>query len=191
MITHEFNKNVNYLVGVVGRSVKKVWRRLAESPDLDSDDPVADVNDMSVDSERVISWKDKLIGNQSMTVISEDEFELLDGNVTKEIVDGILSITFSDRIIFGHYLTVRPWTPSFLTGQLQPQSLLVWIRLPGLPEGTYSKSLLKFICGVIGLVAKVDKNTENNSKGQFAPLVVYIDLGKPLVSKINIDGRIQ
>ncbi|MBA0686954.1 hypothetical protein Goari_014521 [Gossypium aridum] len=152
---------MNSLAGVVGRSVKKVWRRLAESPDLDSDDPVADVNDMNVDSERVISWKDKLIGNQSMT------------------------------IIFGHYLTVRPWTPSFLTGQLQPQSLLVWIRLPGLPEGMYSKSLLKFIGGVIGLVAKVDKNTENNSKGQFAHLVVYIDLGKPLVSKINIDGRIQ
>lgn len=55
----------------------------------------------------------------------------------------------------------------------------------------YSKSLLKFIGGVIGLVAKVDKNTENNSKGKFARLVVYIDLGKPLVSKINIDGRIQ
>ncbi|MBA0803347.1 hypothetical protein Gohar_013570 [Gossypium harknessii] len=164
---------MNSLAGVVGRSVKKVWSRLAESPDLDSDDPVADVNDMNVDSER------------------EDEFELLDGDVTKEIVDGISSITFSDRTIFGHYLTVRPWTPSFLTGQLQPQSLLVWIRLPRLPEGMYSKSLLKFIGGVIGLVAKVDKNTENNSKGQFPRLVVYIDLGKPLASKINIDGRIQ
>lgn len=70
MITHEFNKNMNSLAGIVGRSVKKVWRRLAESPDLDSNDPVVDVNDMNVDSERVISWKDKLIGNQSMTVIS-------------------------------------------------------------------------------------------------------------------------
>ncbi|KAK5785285.1 hypothetical protein PVK06_039852 [Gossypium arboreum] len=55
----------------------------------------------------------------------------------------------------------------------------------------YSKSLLKFIGGVIRPVAKVDKNTKNNSKGQFARLVVYIDLGKPLVSKINIDRRIQ
>lgn len=70
MITHEFNKNMNSLASIVGRSVKKVWRRLAESPDLDSNDPVVDVNDMNVDSERVISWKDKLIGNQSMTVIS-------------------------------------------------------------------------------------------------------------------------
>ncbi|MBA0742167.1 hypothetical protein Gogos_015251, partial [Gossypium gossypioides] len=89
MIRHEFNKNMNSLDGGVGRSIKKVSRRPAESPDLDSNDPVVDVNDMNVDSER------------------EDEFELLDGDVTKEIVDGISSITFSDREVGEEQLLSR------------------------------------------------------------------------------------
>ncbi|KAH1039583.1 hypothetical protein J1N35_041326 [Gossypium stocksii] len=54
--------------------------------------------------------------------------------------------------IFGQYLIVRPWTPSFTTDQYFPTSLLVWIRLPGLSEGLYTGSLLKFIGRAIGPV---------------------------------------
>lgn len=32
--------------------------------------------------------------------------------------------------IFGHYLTVRPWTPRFSIDQTHTSNLLVWIRLP-------------------------------------------------------------
>ncbi|KAG8493364.1 hypothetical protein CXB51_010947 [Gossypium anomalum] len=46
-----------------------------------------------------------------------------------------------------------------------------------------SLSLLKFIGSTIGPVAKIDRNTNNCTRGQFARLAVYIDLGKPLVSK--------
>ncbi|PPD75509.1 hypothetical protein GOBAR_DD27570 [Gossypium barbadense] len=69
--------------------------------------------------------------------------------------------------IFGQYLTVRPWAPSFTTDQEFPTSLLVWIKLLRLPEGMYTISLLKFIGSIIG---------------PFARLAVYIDLGKFLES---------
>ncbi|MBA0838231.1 hypothetical protein Goarm_010309 [Gossypium armourianum] len=133
---------------------------------------------------------------------NEEDFELLEGEAKKEIIDGILSISFSERVhqfiskcmartvplkviglendyfsvnfqdddeylhavsggpwtIFGQYLTVRPWTPSFTTDQDFPTSLLVWIRLPRLSEGI---------------------------------LAIYIDLGKLLVPKLQIDERVQ
>ncbi|MBA0776683.1 hypothetical protein Gotri_011648 [Gossypium trilobum] len=63
--------------------------------------------------------------------------------------------------IFGQYLTVRLWTPSFTTDQDFPTSLLVWIRLPRLSEGMYTRSLLKFIARAIGRVAKIDCNNDN------------------------------
>ncbi|PPS06104.1 hypothetical protein GOBAR_AA14544 [Gossypium barbadense] len=43
----------------------------------------------------------------------------------------------------------------------------------------------------IGLVAKIDWNIDSKSRGQIAILAVYIDFGKPMVSKILIEGRIQ
>ncbi|XP_016737856.1 uncharacterized protein [Gossypium hirsutum] len=61
----------------------------------------------------------------------------------------------------------------------------------GLPEGMCTKSLLKFIGSITGIVAKIDWNTDNSCKGQFARLTVYVELGKSLVSKIIIDGKLQ
>ncbi|MBA0580213.1 hypothetical protein Gorai_022442, partial [Gossypium raimondii] len=58
-------------------------------------------------------------------------------------------------------------------------------------EGLYTKSLLKVIGSAIGLIAKIDQNTDNNSIGQFARFAAYIDLGNPFFSKVKIDGRIQ
>lgn len=86
---------------------------------------------------------------------------------------------------------VRPWTPSFSPDQAQPSNLLVWVRLPSLSEGMYAMSLLKFIGGVIGPIAKIDQHTDNKAKGKFSKLTIFVDLGQPLLSKIKIDGRIQ
>ncbi|MBA0642086.1 hypothetical protein Goklo_026537 [Gossypium klotzschianum] len=38
---------------------------------------------------------------------------------------------------------------------------------------------------------KIDRNTDNTFRGQFMRLVVFIDLEKPLVSKMRIDGKVQ
>ncbi|MBA0572277.1 hypothetical protein Golob_002630, partial [Gossypium lobatum] len=94
--------------------------------------------------------------------MKEEDLELDDRDAKNETIDGIPNITFSDQI-----------------------------QLPGPQEGMYTKSLLRFIGGAIGLVAKIDRNTKNNTRGQLTRLAVYVELGKPLVSKAKIDGRIH
>lgn len=93
--------------------------------------------------------------------------------------------------IFGNYLTVHPWSPSFSPSQRPPSDLLVWIRLPGLSKSFYTKSLLEFIGSAVGPVAKIDRTTDSKTRGQFARLAVFIDTEKPLIPRIMIDGKPQ
>ncbi|KAG8488527.1 hypothetical protein CXB51_016411 [Gossypium anomalum] len=91
---------------------------------------------------------------------------------------------------FEHCLDLKS-TPAFSIDQLHLNNSMVWIPLPGLLKGMYTKSLLKFIGNTIGPVAKINYNTNNNSRGQFTRLEVYIDLGKPSLSRIRINGKMQ
>ncbi|KAK5784821.1 hypothetical protein PVK06_039359 [Gossypium arboreum] len=148
----------------VGRSTNKVKCKTDES--LDLDDLVVNEKGISVDGvgTQRVSWKEKLMGSAPVgaNVQQEEDFKLEDGDAKAVIMDGVPSITFFDRI-----------------------------RLPGMPEGMYTKSLLRFIGNAIRTIAKIDRNTDSTFGGQFARLVVFIDLGKPLVSKVKIDGKFQ
>lgn len=66
-----------------------------------------------------------------------------------------------------------------------------WIKLPGLPSYFYRRKILKEIGGLIGKVAKLDLNTDSKAKGRFARMAVYVNLDKPLISQVFINGRIQ
>lgn len=55
----------------------------------------------------------------------------------------------------------------------------------------YKKNLLRAIGKVIGQVVKIDCNTDNGSRGRFARLAVIVDLSKPLVSKVLINGKLH
>ncbi|KAI9074584.1 hypothetical protein K1719_043425 [Acacia pycnantha] len=93
-------------------------------------------------------------------------------------------------MIFGHYLTVQPWTPSFRSHNHVVSQVIGWIRLPKLPARYYHKSIIRSIGGVFGEVIKVDYNTDSGDCGKFARIAVIIDLTKPLVSKIMVDGEL-
>ncbi|XP_039029072.1 uncharacterized protein LOC120163145 [Hibiscus syriacus] len=93
--------------------------------------------------------------------------------------------------IFGHYLTVEPWFIEFCPTQSHPSRIMVWVRLPGLPITCYKWSMIEAIGNRIGSVVKVDYQTDNGRRGRFAHMAVNINLRKPLVSKININGRTQ
>lgn len=60
-----------------------------------------------------------------------------------------------------------------------------------LPEGYYSDCLLRPIGQAIGRVVKIDANTMCAGWGRFARLGVCVDLRKPLVLKVRINGSIQ
>lgn len=78
-----------------------------------------------------------------------------DDDYSKVLTDG-------PWIIFGKYLSVRPWTSRFSTSQDSIESQVVRIRLPGLPEGYYLNCLLRVIGQAVGSVIKLDAHTDGS-----------------------------
>ncbi|KAL4353103.1 hypothetical protein GQ457_06G028150 [Hibiscus cannabinus] len=101
------------------------------------------------------------------------------------------SLTEGPWTIFGCYLTVQPWSRAFNTSEKHPSHVVAWVRLPGLPYRYYTKALFRRIAAVIGTVVKVDYNTDAGERGKFARLAIMVDLNKPLVPCIGIDGFVQ
>ncbi|MBA0752034.1 hypothetical protein Gogos_000914 [Gossypium gossypioides] len=94
-------------------------------------------------------------------------------------------------IVYGQYLTVQPWTKHFSPSQPYPSVVLAWIRLPSLLGYFYKWKIIEAIGGLIGKVVKLDVQTNNQTRGRFTRLVVYINLEKSLISQVIVDGAVQ
>ncbi|KAL4387430.1 hypothetical protein GQ457_09G007220 [Hibiscus cannabinus] len=105
--------------------------------------------------------------------------------------DYIHALTDGPWTIFGHYITIEPWSVDFDAMQEHPSRIMAWVCLPGLPITWYKRSLIEAIGARIGSVVKIDYQTDYGRRGKFARMAVNINLGKPLVSKIAINGKIQ
>ncbi|KAE8680727.1 hypothetical protein F3Y22_tig00111372pilonHSYRG00241 [Hibiscus syriacus] len=105
--------------------------------------------------------------------------------------DFLTSLSDGPWTIFGHYLTVEPWSPDFTSSQLFPSRIVAWIRLLGLPITLYKCSLITEIGECIGKVVKIDYQTETGRRVRFARMAVSVDLKKLLTSKLLINGRVQ
>ncbi|MBA0722967.1 hypothetical protein Golax_003595 [Gossypium laxum] len=55
----------------------------------------------------------------------------------------------------------------------------------------YQKQILMEIGGMVGKVTKLDFNTDSKARGRYACMAIYVNLGRPLVSKILINGSLQ
>ncbi|MBA0571103.1 hypothetical protein Golob_004694, partial [Gossypium lobatum] len=84
-----------------------------------------------------------------------------------------------------------PWSPNFSATQSEIKSKVIWIRLLGLPVGYYSNCLLRVIGQTIGLVVKLDVYTNCACRRRFTCLEMCVNLRKPLISKVRINGRLQ
>ncbi|MBA0729476.1 hypothetical protein Golax_025796, partial [Gossypium laxum] len=113
---------------------------------------------MDSDVPKKVSFRDMVLNASLETEFKkeswvEDDIELIEEDVKKEIVDGVPSIDFSERlmdvkndyflakfetmedytnilskglwVIFGHYLTVQPRFPSFIMLQSYPHKVVV------------------------------------------------------------------
>ncbi|KAL4280973.1 hypothetical protein GQ457_03G007680 [Hibiscus cannabinus] len=80
---------------------------------------------------------------------------------------------------------------TFSTKNDYPSQIVAWVRLPNLPYRYYTKSLFHHIAAAIGKVVRVDYNTAEGKRGRFARLAIVVDLDKPLLSGIIIDGHRQ
>ncbi|KAL1174946.1 hypothetical protein V6Z11_A04G051900 [Gossypium hirsutum] len=75
--------------------------------------------------------------------------------------------------------------------QLYPSVVLAWIWLLGLPRFLYHRQIVEAIGGLIGKVVKLDFHTDNRSRGRFVRLAIFLNLDKPLISQVLIDGIAQ
>ncbi|MBA0642456.1 hypothetical protein Goklo_026839 [Gossypium klotzschianum] len=117
-------------------------------------------------SERVYSFLEKSMERTVILILLDRKITI---NVLLNRIYGIwkpsalLEVLW---VVFGHYLTVQPWSTSFLTNKAHPMRFMGWIRLLRLFGMLYKKSILKKISGTIGCVVKIDENTKNGSQGR-------------------------
>jgi hypothetical protein len=66
---------------------------------------------------------------------------------------------------------------------------MVWIRIPSLNLVYYDESLLWALASLVGTPVKVDLHTLNVARGRFARICVEVDLTKPVVGCVGINGE--
>ncbi|MFQ6622452.1 hypothetical protein Gotur_001564 [Gossypium turneri] len=146
----------------VGQATKKVRTKPNFLPDMD--DPTANRNGQKVQN----------------------------SNTTK-VVDDVLLITFSNKVqeYIGRKMA-RTIVVKLLGRRIGFNALLntISLLLSGLPEGYYSDCLLRAIRQLIGTMIKLDVHTISAHQGRFVRLAVSVYLRKPLVSKLQINGRL-
>ncbi|KAL4378813.1 hypothetical protein GQ457_02G021760 [Hibiscus cannabinus] len=190
---------------------KKQQRRDEAPPDItstnipaimDCDNPMLAAPDMNPPS-----YKDMLTGgcvndpDDDLISLDDDDIELLDEDVRIWDMDVILFIDFLDRVkdfsvkIMNFTLVlkvlVEPWSVDFSPLQEHPSRIMVWVRLPGLPITWYKRNLIVVIGERIGQVVKIGYQTDYGRCGRFARMEIKVNLRKPLVSKIVINGLLQ
>ncbi|MBA0645476.1 hypothetical protein Goklo_013575 [Gossypium klotzschianum] len=177
-----------------------------------------------------MSWKDKLLGvgliasgKEHMVSGngSDGGLVLLEGDVIRSTVNGILEIDFSNRIkyilykkmetmvvlkLLGHtigyvalYNRIRNlWKPSKPFQLMDIENsyylanvVMAWIRLPGLPGFIYKRRILKAIEGMVGKVAKSYFKIDSRTRGCFSRMTMFINLDRSLVSQVLVNREIQ
>lgn len=91
-------------------------------------------------------------------------------------------------MIFDYYLTVQTWTPDFMSSSAKIDKTMVWVRFPSLNLLYYDESILMTLASTIGKPIKVDSNTLDVRRGRFARVCVEIDLTKPVIGKVGLQG---
>ncbi|PPD73539.1 hypothetical protein GOBAR_DD29535 [Gossypium barbadense] len=184
--------------------------------------------------EPITPWKNKLIGQSSNIegkgLEEKEEFELLEGDILKSVINGTPSVEFSNRIhqilirdmentvvlkLLGHNIgysvlqnkIYNLWKPSSLFQLMDIENVYFLAKFQNkidcekvLAEGHWTFRLTRIVLqvensyrnkGLIGKVVKLDMNTDNRVRGRFACMAVYVNLDKPLVSQVLINGKIQ
>ncbi|KAL4332931.1 hypothetical protein GQ457_07G004560 [Hibiscus cannabinus] len=109
----------------------------------------------------------------------EDDIELLEEDISLGVSVGIPTIDFSDRV---QHLAIKI------------MDLTLVVKVLGRRVGYNMLHNIKFyrrFDSQIGSVVKMDFQTDNGCQGCFARIEVNINLLRPLVSKIILNGRVQ
>ncbi|KAI9086898.1 hypothetical protein K1719_031059 [Acacia pycnantha] len=142
---------------------------------------------------RTINYRDLLARTQALWQL-KGSYQLIDMEsgfylASFDLEDYLKALTGGPWMIFGAYLTIQPWSLDFDSSISTISKVVVWVRLPGLSFKYYHKSTLRVIGALLGDVVKIDYRTENRGRGKYARLAVIVDLQKPLIPWLKVDGR--
>ncbi|KAG7579199.1 hypothetical protein ISN45_Aa03g033600 [Arabidopsis thaliana x Arabidopsis arenosa] len=101
----------------------------------------------------------------------------------------LMALTGGPWRVFGNYLMVQAWSPSFDPLKDDIATTPVWIRLSNIPVNFYHKTILMGIARGLGRPVKVDLTTLNFERARFARVCVEVDLKKPLKGSVVINGE--
>jgi len=162
----------------------------------------------SVIDELSVPWKDALVvkllgkslGYNTMKNKLENVWKLTGGFELMNVGNSYYMVKFDgveDKnkvinggpwIIYDHILAVSQWFPTFNASTATIDKTRVWIRIPSLNLVYYDESLLWALASMIGTPVKVDLHTLKVARGRFARMCVEIDLTKPVVGRVGING---
>lgn len=86
-------------------------------------------------------------------------------------------------------IIVKEWVADFCFEKEVLKKIPLWIRLPNLPLTCWSGDSLSRIASVIGKPLCADECTSQQKKISYARLLVEIDITKPLIYKVQIEGE--
>ncbi|CAI0552666.1 unnamed protein product [Linum tenue] len=69
--------------------------------------------------------------------------------------------------------------------------MVAWVQLPAFPVHFYHQEILFSLGNMIGRAIKLDFHTQHQQRVKFARMAVELDLSKPLVTRIRLDGKWQ
>ncbi|KAL8161736.1 LOW QUALITY PROTEIN: hypothetical protein V2J09_013225 [Rumex salicifolius] len=117
-----------------------------------------------------------------------------------DLPNGYYIIKFSDEsdymgvltgrpwTVFGRYVVIKPWSPSFNPRTDVVHTTPAWIRFTDLLVILYEEKVLLQIASAVGHPIKVDQRTLNANRGRFARICIELDLTKPLIGAVIING---
>ncbi|MBA0721535.1 hypothetical protein Golax_009068 [Gossypium laxum] len=146
-----------------------------------------------------LSWKDLLVGKETIeqkdasgTQHVDDSFSLLEQDVKKSVVNGIPSIDFSERI---YQLPEKEMATSVPNSKVPKTMRRFYPRvhdsIPKYSQPPIQKADPNGDWGNGRKSNKLDFNIDSRARGRFANMVVYVNLRKPLISKLFINGNLQ
>ncbi|KAK2981990.1 hypothetical protein RJ640_007582 [Escallonia rubra] len=94
-------------------------------------------------------------------------------------------------VILGHYLTVQKWKPQFRPHTEEITSTLAWVRFPELPIEYFDEEIMMRMGNTLGTAVKADKQTADSARGKFARVCIELNLSKPLIPKVWLNGHLQ
>ncbi|CAI0444922.1 unnamed protein product [Linum tenue] len=69
--------------------------------------------------------------------------------------------------------------------------MVVWVQFPAFPVHFYHKDILFSLGNMLGREIKLDYHTLHQERAKFARIAVEVDLSKPLIPRVWLDGAWQ